>query len=393
MRRILLVLALLAAVAVAYFARAAWLNGNRLPAGLLQVNGRIEGDHVSIASKFDGRVAELLVREGDQVEAGQVVIRLDDDQVRARVSQARHEVAVDEAMIEAAEAEVDAAAAEIKAAETALSVLRKRVPLTIARTQADLDHAVAMAASADSTEGVLRKEYERARQLRENDAISEEELDQKRLAFLAASNDLTAARAAVDRQRKALAEAELGSEDVKRLEDEVAALRARHAKALATVRQRRAERAASLAALEEAQSTLDDLTIRAPTAGTVVSRMVDQGEVVPAGAPLFDVVNLDRLYLQVYVPEPEIGKVRLGNPARVHTDAWPQRPFDATVRYIASEAEFTPKEVQTVDERVKLVYAVRLYLDANPEHRLTPGLPADAVIRWDPDAPWMKPRW
>jgi HlyD family secretion protein len=267
------------------------------------------------------------------------------------------------------------------------------VPLTIARAQADLEHAVALAASADSTEGVLRKEYERARELREDDAISQEELDQKQLAFLAATNDLTAARAAVQRERKALAEAELGFEDVKRLEDEIAALRAKHRKALATVEQRRAERAASLAALEEAQSTLDDLTITAPTSGTVVSRMVDAGEVVPAGAPLLDVVDLDQLYLQVYVPEPEIGKVRLGNRAQVYTDAYPHQPFDATVRYIASEAEFTPKEVQTVEERVKLVYAVRLYLDANPEHRLTPGLPADAVIRWDPDTPWMKPRW
>jgi HlyD family secretion protein len=281
----------------------------------------------------------------------------------------------------------------VKAAETSLEVLQKRVPLTIARAQADLDHAVAVAASADSTEGVLRKEYERAQELHKDNAIAKEELDQKQLAFLSASNDLTAARAAVERARKARAESELGYDDVKRLRDEIAALRAKHSKALAAVEQRGAERAASLAALDEAQSTLDDLTITAPTAGTVVSRMVDQGEVVPAGAPLFDVVDLDRLYLQVYVPEPEIGKVRLDNKARIHTDAFPDKPFDATVRYIASEAEFTPKEVQTVEERVKLVYAVRLYLDENVDHRLTPGLPADAVIRWDPDAPWMKPRW
>ena len=93
---------------------------------------------------------------------------------------------------------------------------------------------------------------------------------------------------------------------------------------------------------------------------------------------MFDLVNLDRLYLQVYVPETEIGRLRLGLPAKVYTDAFPDQPFDATVRYIASEAEFTPKEVQTKDERVKLVYAVRLYFESNPDHRLTPGLPAEA---------------
>ena len=137
---------------------------------------------------------------------------------------------------------------------------------------------------------------------------------------------------------------------------------------------------------------LDDLTIVAPTSGTVTTRMVDVGEVVATGAPLLELVDLDRLYLQVYVPELQIGKVRLDLPARIHTDAFPDQPFDATVRYIASKAEFTPKEVQTPDERVKLIYAVRLYLTANPDHRLTPGLPADAVIRWKDDVAWSKPR-
>ena len=96
-------------------------------------------------------------------------------------------------------------------------------------------------------------------------------------------------------------------------------------------------------------------------------------------------MDLDRLYLKVYVPEIQIGKVRLDLPARIYTDAFPDQPFEATVRYIASKAEFTPKEVQTPDERVKLIYPVKLYLAENPDHRLTPGLPADAVIRWKDD--------
>jgi HlyD family secretion protein len=147
------------------------------------------------------------------------------------------------------------------------------------------------------------------------------------------------------------------------------------------------------AALVEVQSVLDDLVIPAPATGMITTRVVDNGEMVSAGSPLFDIVDLDKLYLKVYVPEKEIGKVRLGLPAQIYTDAFPDMPFSATLRYIASQAEFTPKEVQTPDERVKLVYAVKLYLDKNPEHKLTPGLPADAVIRWQEATPWAKPRW
>jgi HlyD family secretion protein len=191
--------------------------------------------------------------------------------------------------------------------------------------------------------------------------------------------DYATAMAALTQANKKLAEAKLGREKIQTRKDEVAALEANLEKARA--------------ALDEAQSLLDDLTIRAPAAGIITTRIVDLGEMVAAGTPLFDIVDLDRLYLKVYVPEKEIGRLRLGLPARIYTDAFPDQFFPATVRYIASRAEFTPKEVQTPDERVKLVYAVKLYLDANPGHRLTPGLPADAVIRWQENAPWAKPRW
>ena len=147
------------------------------------------------------------------------------------------------------------------------------------------------------------------------------------------------------------------------------------------------------AVLVEVETLLDDLSIRAPADGIVTTRIVDRGEVVAAGIPLFDIVDLDRLYLKVYIPEKAIGKVRLGLPAQIYSDAFPDKPYGATVRYIASQAEFTPKEVQTPDERVKLVYAVKLYLDENPQHQLTPGLPADPIFRLQETVPWAKPSW
>ena len=96
--------------------------------------------------------------------------------------------------------------------------------------------------------------------------------------------------------------------------------------------------------------------------------------------------------MHVATVELQIDKIRLDLPARIYTDAFPDQPVDATVRYIASKAEFTPKEVQTPDERVKLIYPVKLYLKENPDHRLTPGLPADAIIRWKDNVAWASPK-
>ncbi|MCK9636148.1 MAG: efflux RND transporter periplasmic adaptor subunit [Methylobacter tundripaludum] len=335
------------------------------PEGLVQANGRVEGDHYTAADKWSGRVTELLAREGDQVEKGQALVKLDDVQTRARVDQAK--------------SGVDAIKAKLTAARTSLSVFKKNVPLKIETAKAGLTHANASRVSADATEEQQRKDAERFRELLKRQTVEQHRSEQAELSWKVARAQHTTTQTAVTQAEKLLAEASLGWEQVKAQEDEVAALEAQVTQAEA--------------ALAEAQSVLDDLVVRAPASGMITTRIVDAGEVVAAGSPLFDIVDLDRLYLKVYVPEKEIGKVRLGLPAQIYTDAFPDRPFPATLRYIASQAEFTPKEVQTPDERVKLVYAVKLYLDENPDHRLTPGLPADAVIRWQENAPWAKPRW
>ncbi len=393
MRNLIVALAFVAVIAMSLAGRQVWIDSKQLPEGLIQANGRTEGDHVAIASKFAGRIVSLLVREGDCVSENQVLVRLDDQQLQAQLNQAKHGISVMEAMVRGAQAEANAAAADVQAANTSLRVLKKQVPLSIETAEAELDHARALGATADSNESNKRREFERVERLLRSAAASEEEVDQKRLAWIVARNELTTASAAITTANKRLSEAKLGSERIVEQRDAILALKAKHAKALAHIEECEARKAAAEATLAEAQSTLDDLTITAPSAGTVVARFVDEGEVVNAGSPLFDLVNLDRLYLQVYVPETQIGRLRLGLPAKIYTDAFPKEPFDATVRYIASEAEFTPKEVQTKDERVKLVYAVRLYLDANPDHRLTPGLPADAVVRWKEETPWAKPQW
>lgn len=361
---LIIVLAIvLVGVAVAVlFGRGLWKAS--LPEGLIQTNGRIEGDHITVASKFPGRVQELLVREGQMVTAGQVMVRLDDVQTSARVDQARHAWAAIEA--------------QVQAAHTTLAVLNLEVPLAIELAQSHVDQAQAELEKTKAVEQEARQDERRLRNLLPDQAVARQQYDQARARWTVARNDVTVSQSALAKATKELAQAELGWKRIRAKEEEIAALER--------------QRDQAEAVLNEMESILVDLTILAPTDGTLTTRLVDVGEVVAAGSPLFEIVDLDRLYLKAYVPEVQIGKVRLGLPARIYTDAFPEQPFDATVRYIASKAEFTPKEVQTPDERVKLIYEARLYLAANPDHRLTPGLPADAVIRWKDGADWVKPR-
>jgi membrane fusion protein YbhG len=342
-----------------------WVRQSALPEGLIQASGRIEGDLVTVASKFPGRVQKLLAREGDRVTAGQVLIEIEDAQATARVAQARQALS--------------ALDAQVKAARTTLGVLQAEVPLSIENARAAVEHGQAMVSKAEASERQARRDATRLRELVVRGTVDKQRSEQAQLAWAVSQDELAAARSTLVQGEKQLALARLGDDRIEAREDELAALQA--------------QRAQASAVLAEAESVLKDLTIIAPTNGTLTRRLVNTGEVVSAGSPLYELVDLDKLYLQVYVPEVQIGMLRLGLPARIYTDAFPDRPFEATLRYISSRAEFTPKEVQTPDERVKLVFAVRLYLSANPDHRLTPGLPADAMIRWKEEVPWQKPRW
>jgi RND family efflux transporter MFP subunit len=125
---------------------------------------------------------------------------------------------------------------------------------------------------------------------------------------------------------------------------------------------------------------LDKMTLIAPTSGLVMERTVHRGEMAAAGATLMTIANLDEVTLTIYIPEDEIGKVKVGQTVEVSVDSFPGKVFEGRVNYIASEAEFTPKNVQTQKERVNMVFAVKVKIP-NPEHKLKPGMPADATIK------------
>ncbi len=370
-----------------------WLREEPLPEGLIQASGRIEGDEITIAADLSGRIVEMAVGEGAQVEAGEVLVRLDDRAVRARVAQAENALAAAGAGVQQARAGHQSMQAGLEAAEKSLAILRDEVPLQIEAASAELEAARAAHATAEANEEKVRADYDRRLSLYEREVITEEEFEAYELAWTEAQNTLRAARADLQSAEQRMKEARLGEERIEAQEAEVQRLRADAARAAATVDELQARRGESEAALDEAHSILEDLTIAAPSPGTIVTRIAEPGEVIVAGGPLYDLVDLDRLYLKVYIPQRDVGKLFLGAPARVYADAFPDEPYKATVGHIASRAEFTPREVQTPEQRVKMVFAVKLFLEENPGHRLTPGLPADAVIRWKEGVPWRKPQW
>lgn len=361
-------LAIILLVCAAIVAGGGWYwfrASNALPDGLIQANGRIESDVVNVSSKLAGRIVTLAAREGDAVKAGAPLVQLDDRSVRARLEEAQSALAT--------------ATARLEAARTNLDVMRKEVPVAIAIAAASVASAEAAERRALSAEAQDGRDAERARRLMADGSMPRQTGEQAELAWRLSLDQRAAAQASRVQAQQWLGDARLGPHRTRAKEAELVSLQAMEREAQARV--------------AEAQTAVDDLHISSPIDAVVTSRFANIGEVVNAGMPLLELVDLDRLYLKVYVPEKEIGKVRRGLPAHIYSDAFPDEPFAATVRYIASRAEFTPKEVQTPDERTKLVYEVRLYLERNPDHRLTPGLPADAVIRWREDAAWVPPRW
>ncbi|MCP9447966.1 MAG: efflux RND transporter periplasmic adaptor subunit [Nitrospira sp.] len=357
--------ALVVGVAVAaYLVAERWAGNRELPEGLIQVNGSIEGDPITVSSKYAGRIRTVSVREGETVEANQVLIQLDDSQAAAKVKQARY-----------AAQSLDA---QVEAARDQLAVLKLEIPLKIEAAEAQVARAQALWERAIVLEQEAREDAERFQRLADKDQASLQQRDQARARWYVARNDVAAALSGLTQAKKEVAQARLEWNRIKAEKEELTSLER--------------QRDHAYAVLEEAERTLEELTITAPAGGTVTTKMAEVGEMVAAGSPLLELVDLDRLYLKAYVPEVLVGKVRLNLPAMVYTDAFPDQPVEARVRHIASKAEFTPKEVQTADERVKLVYAVKLHLNENPDHRFTPGLPADAIIRWKEDVAWVRPR-
>lgn len=353
-------IAALSAIAAA----ALWTGQSAQESGLIQVNGRIESDQIVVSARVPARIAELLVREGQQVQAGQVMLKLSDEAVGARTSQA--------------EAAAAAQIAQVRALESSLDLLRSESTALTQSAQAELAAAQAELTRLGAMAQQSALERDRVKQLAEQGFVGPQALERAHVATKSALEQYGSARAQVQKAQANLQNARLAPQRIQSREAELQAALAQ------------ADMAGAKAL--EAASEFKELTVKAPVGGHVVARYVNPGESVNHGVPLYAITDLSKAYLKAYIPEPMLGRVQLGQPAQIWTDAYPDQPIDAKIGYIASRAEFTPKEVQTRDERTKLVFEVRLYPTDTTQLKLLPGQPADGMVQLSPDANWHPPR-
>ena len=333
------------------------------PAGLLVASGRIEGRITTLTPKASAWVVALHADEGQAVKAGQLLATLNDRAQRERVR--------------SAEEQLHALTERLRAANTQLAMTERQVSLRIEQATAALREDEARLRRARANYEQATRDAQRSAVLVAKELIAPQEAEHARLKADVEEHGVREAEEALVKAQKDLALANLGPQQLEAMRADRDALE----------RQRRQAEAQ----LEEQRSLVADFAVRSPISGRILTRTVELGERVEAGSPLFTLVDPDRLYVKIYVPEPSIGKVALGQEARIYVDAYPDRAFAAKVTKVAQEAEFTPKNVETREERVKLVFAVEVSLVENPGGLLKPGMPADAVVRWQPGAPWVTP--
>ena len=403
-------------------------------AGTLTASGFIEAEEVTIAPEIGGRLTMLSVDEGDNVEAGQVLVQLDTTLLDAQIEAAQ--AAVDVAAAVLAQAQAGARPEQIRQAEAALAQAEAardgayqawQDMITIRDNPQELDAQITQAraqvavAEAALQQATLMKDA--AEIAHDNYLSSKEELREAReelenipeplrppLPTLPLSVNLipnaywkswvgvNSAQAALDGAKAVLNRLYAMRNNPQELNAQVDAAEAQYHAASAAVAMAQAqvdalragateeELAIAQAQLEQAQAALESLlalrdkqTIVAPVGGVVLERSIHTGELAAPGGTMMTVGDLDKVTLTVYIPEDRLGQVSIGQSVAVHVDSFPDRTFEGTVVAIAHEAEFTPRNIQTQEERVNMVFAVDIEIP-NPDHALRPGLPADAVI-------------
>jgi HlyD family secretion protein len=419
------------------------LESEATPEDVVAVSGIIEAEEVSVTTETGGRVAEVLADEGDAVEEGDILVRLDDALLQAQMAQA--EAAVDVAEAALAQVMAGVPEEEIRQTETllaqaevardgALQALRDaqaarnnpqelEALIDAARTQLDIaeltvDQAIAGVRAAEIQQAYFTRTYAQLLEgfdveiplpsgqvLSRHITIHEDTLSQIRRQGNLANQEawmaweaLYAAEATRDGARQNLsnlvdmrdnplqtdalvdatqAQSEISEANVEVVQAQLDALRAGATEE--EVRAAEAQVQQAEASLSTLQVHLEKTTLRAPRTGIVLERTVSVGELAPPNFSLLTIADLDQVTLTVYVPENEMGLVKVGQSVQVRVDSFPERTFNGEVVHIASRAEFTPKNVQTKEERVSTVFAVKIEIP-NPDQALKPGMPADAQI-------------
>ncbi len=341
MKRWTILLLLLVAVALA----ASWWASRPepLPRGFAAGNGRIEATEIDIATQSPGRIAEIRVREGDYVQAGAVLARMDTEVLRAQLAEAE---------------------ARVREAELARVTSRS----TVAQRQSERVAAEALVAQYRAESEAAGKRLRHSRALVGEGAVSRQQLDDDRARVEAAEAMIRAAEARVMAARAAVAAAESQIPQAQSVVD------------------------AARATVDRLQAEIGHAELRSPRAGRVQYRIAEPGEVLPAGGRVLSLVDLADVYMTFFLPTEAAGRLALDGEARLVLDALPDDVIPARISFVASVAQFTPKTVETAQERMKLMFRVRARIDpewlqAHLDH-VKVGLPGMAYVRLDPDRPW-----
>jgi HlyD family secretion protein len=355
----------------------------------LRVSGNIELTEVNVSFKIPGKLIERKVDEGDRVTPGLLVARLDKDQLlsqrdraseavtSAQSQQAQQSTAIDY-QAESLEGQIQQRAAEVKTAEARLAALvagsreqeRQQAHAAVDRAQTEYDRS--------------SNDWKRAQTLFKNEDISAADYDQYRTRYESADAQLKTAK-----EQLALVLEGPRKEDIDaaraQLAQTQAVLRVAEAQRIELKRQRQAlvqrtadvgQRQADLAGIH---TQLDDTEAFSPIGGVVLVKSAEVGEVIAAGTTVLTVGDIDHPWVRAYIGESDLGRVKLGSKANITTDSYRGKVYHGHVSFISSEAEFTPKQIQTAEERAKLVYRVKIEVE-NPQGELKSNMPADAEI-------------
>lgn len=358
--------------------------------GVIRTSGHIEVTEVDMSFRLAGHVVRLPADEGHQVKKGELLAELDQEVLRprrdlvaaqvkeleAREASLRLNIEIREGVLDA---EVGRAKAGVSAADARYQSLR-----TGSREE-EIAEAAAGRDRAKAEWENRRKDHERMKELRERNAISASQYDSARSAAESAEAALEAAeerfklvktgprrelieegQANLAGSGAALSAARVARREVDKLKLDLKALNAQAEQATAQLR--------------VAEDDLMKSRLHAPFDGFVTVKDVEEAEYVQPGTPVITLARLDRVWVRTYVPETQLGRVYLGQKAEVMSDTYPGKTYPGTVTFISPEAEFTPKNVQTTEERVKLVFRIKVTLD-NPRQELKPGMPVDVVLR------------
>jgi len=326
MKRRLPILILFAALIAAGFYFYPRLTRKSKPLNELVLSGNIEAHESLVSFKVQGRIVELPVEEGQSVEKGALLARLDDADYLQRVR-------------------IDEASVRVRQSNLALTLAGTREQEIKAAQQTMLD------AQADMQQKKL--DFDRAQRLFSEDAVSAQDRD-------LADTALKRAQATFETAKQKYDQALEGSR-----KEDIAIAQANLHEASAN--------------LGMSRVNLDYTVLRAPAAGVITVRQAELGEVVVPGTPVVTLADLDHLWLRAYIAETDLGRIRWGQDAMITTDSHAGKQYHGRISFIASDAEFTPKSVQTYKERVTLVYRIKIDID-NSNHELKPGMPADARI-------------